>query len=565
VNHRLFITDSSDSRLDVFNLDSNNDLLDHAADNIINNGSGTAQDTVSGPSGLVYDSANQRLFVSDAGNERIMIFDVSTVSDGMSASNVLGQTDFVNATSATSQSGLSFSASLSETGLAYDSTNQRLFVADYSNNRVLVFDVTAGSVTNGMNAAYVLGQTDFVNATSATSQSGMSGPSGLYYDSANERLFVSDSVNNRVLVFSVSSITNGMNAANVLGQTTFVNATSATSQSGFNTPTGLAYDANNSRLFIFDSGNHRILAFDVPAGSVTNGMNAAAVLGQEDFVSATDYTVGQNTVGSSGASTMNGMFFDATNNRLYASDVNYHRVMIFDFVDFLGSFPQARSGASYSASIVTTSSQGTVTKSLSSGSVPDGLTLDGLTLSGTAGMQGFYTFTLNASDTISGLGYFPGIPRSFTILVLAPLPGQSTSGGGIPADTKYAPPAPTVSGGTGGGWVYTPPAAPAAVAVAPQVQAPPAVQPPLAYIFIRSLRLGIQDPEVRNLQTFLNNNGFTVSASGSGSPGNETSYFGRMTLNAVCRFQVAKGIVPSPKDSSCGIFGPKTRAAVNAK
>lgn len=41
-NHRLFITDNADSRLDVFNLDSNNDLLDHAADNIINNGSGTA-------------------------------------------------------------------------------------------------------------------------------------------------------------------------------------------------------------------------------------------------------------------------------------------------------------------------------------------------------------------------------------------------------------------------------------------------------------------------------------------------------------------------------------------
>jgi peptidoglycan hydrolase-like protein with peptidoglycan-binding domain/sugar lactone lactonase YvrE len=80
----------------------------------------------------------------------------------------------------------------------------------------------------------------------------------------------------------------------------------------------------------------------------------------------------------------------------------------------------------------------------------------------------------------------------------------------------------------------------------------------VTYDFTRSLGIGSIGLAVKALQGFLNTNGFTVTTSGPGSPGNETSYFGPATQNVVARFQKYHGIVP---DS--GYFGPITRGVVN--
>jgi len=78
-------------------------------------------------------------------------------------------------------------------------------------------------------------------------------------------------------------------------------------------------------------------------------------------------------------------------------------------------------------------------------------------------------------------------------------------------------------------------------------------------IFTLSLRLGSKGTEVMELQKYLNTHGFLVSTTGLGSPGQESSYFGQKTKSALINFQQSKGIDP------IGIFGPKTRAAVNQK
>jgi hypothetical protein len=57
------------------------------------------------------------------------------------------------------------------------------------------------------------------------------------------------------------------------------------------------------------------------------------------------------------------------------------------------------------------------------------------------------------------------------------------------------------------------------------------------YRFTRSLRKGMQDEDVRELQKFLNCHGFTLGASGPGAPGSETNYFAQRTFDAVVRFQ----------------------------
>lgn len=73
----------------------------------------------------------------------------------------------------------------------------------------------------------------------------------------------------------------------------------------------------------------------------------------------------------------------------------------------------------------------------------------------------------------------------------------------------------------------------------------------------RDLQYGDRHEDVRTLQRFLNQQGFTVAQSGGGSPGNETLFFGPATRAAVARFQAAHNVAPA-----AGYYGPLTRAAI---
>ena len=73
----------------------------------------------------------------------------------------------------------------------------------------------------------------------------------------------------------------------------------------------------------------------------------------------------------------------------------------------------------------------------------------------------------------------------------------------------------------------------------------------------RNLYRGRSGQDVLALQRFLNAHGFVVAASGAGSVGNETVYFGAATEAAVIRFQAARSIAPA-----VGFVGPLTRAVL---
>jgi peptidoglycan hydrolase-like protein with peptidoglycan-binding domain len=82
--------------------------------------------------------------------------------------------------------------------------------------------------------------------------------------------------------------------------------------------------------------------------------------------------------------------------------------------------------------------------------------------------------------------------------------------------------------------------------------------------FTRGLYLGVTDSEVINLQKMLNSDPDTaLISSGAGTPGNETSYFGRVTENAVMRFQRKYGIA-TYGEQGYGVVGPRTRAKLNS-
>lgn len=68
--------------------------------------------------------------------------------------------------------------------------------------------------------------------------------------------------------------------------------------------------------------------------------------------------------------------------------------------------------------------------------------------------------------------------------------------------------------------------------------------------FTKELKKGMTDPQVIELQKFLNEEGFLVALIGTGSKGKEVPYFGNFTEQALILWQKSKGINPT------GYFGP---------
>lgn len=226
---------------------------------------GASQVNMFGPTGVAMDSTGT-LYVADRQNNRVLRFaNAASLSNGAFATGLFGQTNYLATVTGTTQSTF---GSL-PWGVATDSSGN-LWVADTANNRVLCFN-SAATAAVGANASLVLGQTDFTTGTtSPASQSTFNAPVALTFDSIG-RLYVSDFSNNRILVFEQpSSLTNGANASFVLGQSDFTSGGAANppTAASLNNPQGLSY-LDSGYLWVADAGNNRALPFAITAGVPT--------------------------------------------------------------------------------------------------------------------------------------------------------------------------------------------------------------------------------------------------------------------------------------------------------
>ena len=76
-----------------------------------------------------------------------------------------------------------------------------------------------------------------------------------------------------------------------------------------------------------------------------------------------------------------------------------------------------------------------------------------------------------------------------------------------------------------------------------------------ACTFTKDLTLGVTGDDVKCLQQYLNAKGHQIAASGAGSPGRESMYFGNLTKAAVAKWQAANSVSPA-----AGYFGAISRA-----
>jgi NHL repeat len=318
---RLFVTETDSSRVHMFDATTYAPLgeLGQSSDTAgTANAVGVNASSLASPLGVAATSST--LWVADSANNRLLGYDLTTApATGAAATLVLGQpTPVSNGFNETSTAAAGTTSQPHGLALA----NGKLYIADTSNNRVLVLTTP---VMAGQMPSSVYGQPDLSlalpNSGGSPSATTLSGPQGVFADSA--RVIVADTSNNRVLVYDANATTGA--ATLVLGQTNFTtaapNAGGATA-SVLQGPTS-AY-SNGTSLWVADTGNHRVLVWNTFPTS--NGQPADIVIGQ---ASMSGMLSNQGNAAASASSLSFPMGITVANGITYIADSGNNRVVRF--------------------------------------------------------------------------------------------------------------------------------------------------------------------------------------------------------------------------------------------
>ena len=216
--------------------------------------------------------------VSDSGNNRVLIWNSMPTKNAQPADIVLGQTTFTNCAA---------NVDLTDDGIA-DGPNestlnrphgvwtngQRLAVLDSSNNRALIWNDFP--VSNFAPAQIVLGQSNFqlnapndddqVDGSDLTPSARTLNSPVLGIHSNGQQLYISDTSNNRILIWNSFPDENFTPADVVLGQADFDlndvngNVTPTPTPATLFEPLGLYF--TNGQLFVADGEHNRVLIYN---------------------------------------------------------------------------------------------------------------------------------------------------------------------------------------------------------------------------------------------------------------------------------------------------------------
>lgn len=328
INGKLIVTDYTNNRILIYNSvpTSNYAAADvvigqpNMTSNAVNQGGSVAANTIQGAGPV--DSDGTRLFVTDYDNNRVLIFNHIPTSNNASADVVIGQPNFTTNSTGTTRSKLN-----EPWGVEYDPLSGKLFIVDYGNSRVLIYNQVP--TTNGASADLVLGQADFTSGS--INRGGAVAANTLYNPYTVHRiagkLLVVDSQNNRVLIWNSIPTSNGAAANLVIGQPNLTSNSANQGGIGANTlkrPSDVLY--YRGELFIPDANNSRLLIYNgIPS---TNNAGAYKVIGQPNFTSSDIHqgaTAGANTLGDFSDSLLS-----IYNDKLYVADADSNRILVFN-------------------------------------------------------------------------------------------------------------------------------------------------------------------------------------------------------------------------------------------
>lgn len=245
----------------------------------------TSASNLSASTSVVVDPMTRKVFVGDQDGDRVLRYaSADALANGASAEAVFGQARF----STESANVPTVELGMNDPNALFFDRKGRLWVADSSNNRVLMFEAASFRDTQPY-PDLVLGQATFLTNATGTTDTTMNYPNGLWLD-ASDRLWVADSNNSRILRFDAVSLKYpGASADGLLGQTLFTTNTTGSTALRLAFPRSVAVSPTGA-LFVADGGNHRVVRYDNAAAKPLGGA-ADAVLGQAGFgTSATGIT-----------------------------------------------------------------------------------------------------------------------------------------------------------------------------------------------------------------------------------------------------------------------------------
>jgi hypothetical protein len=275
----------------------------------------TTATSVLRPRGLAL--AGGRLYVSESDSSRVHVFDGAT---GASLSG-LGQSSLVDG--APNSYGIGATTLARPEGLASDGTV--LLVADASNHRVLGWSVTTLPAV-GAPATVLVGQQTMVetgfNQAMAQSAGGNVRPRGLAR--AGTSLYTAESDHHRVIVRGLPIAGPGAPITRIYGQPNdtliLANSGGAPSARTLRSPRGVF--ADDTRVVITDTGNHRVLIFDRASPSA----DATLVVGQSSFAAGAPNGGG----GASASTLLTPEAATIYEGKLIVADAGNHRVLIWN-------------------------------------------------------------------------------------------------------------------------------------------------------------------------------------------------------------------------------------------
>lgn len=212
---RLFVADSGNNRILIFNSIPTSDNasadLVIGQPNMSSNLPGTdapAANTLSGPSALASDGT--RLYVADHNANRVLIYDSIPTTNNASADVVLGQPDM---SSTSGNQGGSPAAYTLYGPSGVGTFGSHLWVVDSENSRVLIFNSIPSA--NDVSADAAVGQPDLVSGSEdqggTAEPNDLYLPQSAF--ATVNQLFVGDWSNNRVLIFDAPSSTPSFTAS----------------------------------------------------------------------------------------------------------------------------------------------------------------------------------------------------------------------------------------------------------------------------------------------------------------------------------------------------------------
>ena len=200
----------------------------------------------------------------------------NSIASFTSAIMVTGQSDFTNGASNMGGTPTQYSMSApAGAPYVYNATGS-LLLPDTGNNRILGYSYFPSY--NGYPADFVFGQYDYISNSPMADYWGLSSPRGFHMDEANGWSAVTDTGNNRIMIWA------GLPSAAafpyvLLGQADYYGTVAYCDQSHLNQPSSAI--VVNGKVIVADTGNNRVLIWDsVPS---TSGYGSYIVLGQSSF------------------------------------------------------------------------------------------------------------------------------------------------------------------------------------------------------------------------------------------------------------------------------------------